>query len=1585
MATIFGWFVNTVIVADPTLDQADHDSAALTGLEGTTVDSTMYQGDVDVDTHGNYLMIDADTDDATWGSPSLGNDNVGAEVTVGGATRIIDEVISYSSAGGGDTNIATYDGVDYDADSAAYVLLFTDGTYMVVLDTTILEDIQTAVGGDLDPDLLSVTLGQNELANTSNDRFGIGVDLFSPTGVMQAPDYIVEGTSGDDVIDTNYTGDPDGDMVDANDNIAGNDDDSISAGAGDDTVLGGAGDDTILGEAGEDSIDGGEGDDSIDGGDDADTINVTGAFGDDTVAGGEGGNDDDTLQAAGITGNSVLDFTANGTGTDNESGTLTVEGAPAPAGFHYVTIFEPNGTIGNAGVYPSGDIDFNDGTFHQILVEDDDGVLSDSQGVGNGAGGDVDLTQTFAEDLDGIATTGTGIGAPGLADYTDANGNSFTAGFITSYDTGSGAASIPYQNYLVISDADGAIPVGTATFSGTRSGIGDFDYDDFSAPTDTVTFTEIESVDLGSGDDVVIGSSTADTFTTGAGADSIDAGAGDDYYDIGYLDGDVDVVTFSNGDGNDLVGDFEVPTIDGNGDYVGHDQLDVSGMMDADGNPVNVDDVVVSMDGGGNAVITFPNGESITFKGVTPAELSTDEALVAIGIPAGPNYIVEGTAGADVIDAFYTLDPEGDLVDAGDNATGTDDDSILAAGGNDTVYSGNGDDTVDGGAGDDAIYSGVGDDSILGGTGDDFISTGDGADTIYGNAGGDDVNAGAGNDVVFGGDDGDNISGDDGNDSLVGEAGGDSIWGGDGNDTIEGGAGNDALYGQLGSDSILGGAGDDFINATATDNATAGDYVSGGDDQDNIIADSNDTIDGGEGGVDNDTLQVNNVDFITFLTTNTENGTVTFNDGSTATFTNIETVIADGVVIAPPNFIVEGTTGDDLIDVAYTSDPEGDMVDANDNVAGNNDDSILAGEGDDTVYAGAGDDTVRGGIGQDTIIGGAGDDSIYGNEDGDSIEGGAGSDTIYGEEGDDIVSGGAGDDTVEGNEGADTIYGGEGDDWLRGSYGNDELYGGTGDDYVWGGFGDDTIHVENDFGNDTISGEGVAETNGDTLNLSAVTDDLTVDLTDANPENGSFTDGVSTATFEEIENIVLGSGTDTVVLADGSGGDIVDGFEAPTVNGDGSFTGNDQLDVSGMTSDAGTTPVTVADVVVTDDGNGNAVITFPGGENITLIGIDPVDAADPSYLVSIGIPSDGIVSGTTGDDVINGAYTDDPDGDMIDGNDAHLPGQTGDDDIVYAGAGDDTVIANDGDDEIHGGAGNDILLGADGADEVYGDEGDDTIMVAEGDTAYGDGGDDLFHIQDYNEAGTDDITIVGGEGDETTGDTLLFHGLTTFADVTYTNTDPGVGGGMSGTAILSDGSIVTFSEIETVIICFTAGTKIATPQGARKIEDLRPGDMVVTRDNGLQPVRWSGCRTVPALGALAPIRFSAGVLGNDVDLFVSPQHRMLIQGAQASLMFGESEVLASAKHLVNGTTVRHAPGGDVTYVHVLFDQHEVIYAEGAASESFFPGDTGLDSVEDAAREELFTLFPELRSSIGNYGETARMCLRAHESRLLRLG
>lgn len=185
-------------------------------------------------------------------------------------------------------------------------------------------------------------------------------------------------------------------------------------------------------------------------------------------------------------------------------------------------------------------------------------------------------------------------------------------------------------------------------------------------------------------------------------------------------------------------------------------------------------------------------------------------------------------------------------------------------------------------------------------------------------------------------------------------------------------------------------------------------------------------------------------------------------------------------------------------------------------------------------------------------------------------------------------------------------------------------------------------------------------------------------------------------------------------------------------------------------------------------------------------------------------------------------------------------------------------------------------------------------------------------------------------------------------------------------------------------VCFTIGTLIQTPKGAVLIETLKPGDLVQTLDHGPQVLRWIGQRTVPALGKFAPICFSKGALDNTRDLLVSPQHRMLITGWNAQLLFGTSEVLVPATALVNDTTIRRQTGGLVTYVHILFDQHEIVLAEGIPSESFFPGEVALNNLDDHAREEILTLFPELTAQRDTFAHTARLSPRIREARALQV-
>jgi hypothetical protein len=182
--------------------------------------------------------------------------------------------------------------------------------------------------------------------------------------------------------------------------------------------------------------------------------------------------------------------------------------------------------------------------------------------------------------------------------------------------------------------------------------------------------------------------------------------------------------------------------------------------------------------------------------------------------------------------------------------------------------------------------------------------------------------------------------------------------------------------------------------------------------------------------------------------------------------------------------------------------------------------------------------------------------------------------------------------------------------------------------------------------------------------------------------------------------------------------------------------------------------------------------------------------------------------------------------------------------------------------------------------------------------------------------------------------------------------------------------------------CFTAGTRILTGSGLRLIESLSVGDTIWTQDHGLQPLRWIGRRTVCGLGALAPVELSQGAFGNTRALRVSPQHRVLIDGWQNQLFFGEAETFVAARHLVDGKRARFVPCEDVEYLHLALDRHEVICAEGLLSESLHLGAMALASMTAAAQLELMTIFPELSVRGRITQQISRRCLSGREARLL---
>ncbi len=231
---------------------------------------------------------------------------------------------------------------------------------------------------------------------------------------------------------------------------------------------------------------------------------------------------------------------------------------------------------------------------------------------------------------------------------------------------------------------------------------------------------------------------------------------------------------------------------------------------------------------------------------------------------------------------------------------------------------------------------------------------------------------------------------------------------------------------------------------------------------------------------------------------------------------------------------------------------------------------------------------------------------------------------------------------------------------------------------------------------------------------------------------------------------------------------------------------------------------------------------------------------------------------------------------------------------------------------------------------------------------------DLNNDDDLNDAGEDGYFLIFPDGMPPADTNLTIGGIVDNAD------------------------FLSHASLGGSVVCFAGGTMIDTVNGPLPVDTFETGDMVVTRDGGLQAIAWIGETTVAAKGDLAPIVISTGTLGNDCDLVVSPQHAILLNDWRAELLFGQEEVLVRAVDLLNHDGVYRKTGGFVTYYHILFDAHHLVRSEGLWSESLYPGDMTLQTVNDAARDEIETLFPDLDT----YGPKVAPCIRAFEAILL---
>ncbi|QYK40117.1 MAG: Hint domain-containing protein [Paracoccaceae bacterium] len=1126
----------------------------------------------------------------------------------------------------------------------------------------------------------------------------------------------------------------------------------------------------------------------------------------------------------------------------------------------------------------------------------------------------------------------------------------------------------------------------------------------------------------GDGDDLLNGGTGNDTLNGGAGIDTADytgitsaitvnlAAASNHATGGGGTDQLIGIENVIGGSANDgITGDGNANVLDGAG---GNDTLNGGGGNDTLFGGAGTDQL---FGGDGDDLLNGGTGNDTLNggAGIDTADYTGITSAITVNLAAASNHATGG-GGTDQLIGIENVTGGS----ANDGITGDGNANVLdGAGGNDTLNGGGGNDTLFGGAGTDQLFGGDGDDLLNGGTGNDTLNGGAGTDTADYSAETADLTislaggtaSGAGNDTLISIE---NATGGSGDDAITGTAG---------DNVLSGGAGADTITGGTGSDTIFGGDGDDLITAGpegaapttplaftwttyADETAFTGPFTqstggvdvsvtySGGVSGATFSAETTGSTSGGnereypihvangepfnpnssaelfrpaDGGINSSSqvtfsfgsaagsgladevtnvrFRVSDIDRSGFTDSVTVRAydaqgaeiPVTITVSSSSLSLSGNTVTATGGAVFP-NELAGSALFEISGPVAYFVVSYTDLANAQQAIR-------LSDIHFDGVYVD--DDVVEGGAGNDTI------------------EGGYGSDTLLGQDGNDVLYGGTGDDSLEGGAGDDTLQGGIGNDTLRGGDGADRLIGGAGANLLDGGTGDDTM----------VAGEGADTYFGgagmDYLDVTAATSGVNIDLA-SGAMSGSL-----------VADDSLGGGMDGIIGSDFD--DTLSGFDAFDATFTNIFYGGGGNDLM--------------------DGRGGDDSLFGGAGNDTLIGGTGNDTLDG------GTEDDALYGGGGQDQLFGGDG-----GDLLDGgadNDVLYGGGGGDtllggggNDILFGEDGDDSLQGDDGDDQLFGGSGNDHLSGGPGNDLLEGGEGNDTILGGDGaDTIYGGDGNDLI------DGGAGSSTIIGGFGSDTIlggpGGTVdgsedadnsdvdvldLRAWGKTFTDIAF---DPGNRENGTVTFYDTDGTTpigtLSFSNIERIIPCFTPGALISTDRGELPVQALRLGDRVLTRDSGYQEIRWVGRRDLSLAEvwqnpAFRPVRIAQGALGHGLperDLIVSPQHRMLVAGARPELLFGEREVFAAAVHLLGRPGVsRLVDPSPVSYLHLMFDRHEVIRADGAWTESYQPGPASVAGLDDAARDELLALFPMLRR--GERIAAARATLKAHEARLV---
>ncbi|MDO9304775.1 MAG: hypothetical protein Q7T77_05570 [Sulfuricurvum sp.] len=1077
----------------------------------------------------------------------------------------------------------------------------------------------------------------------------------------------------------------------------------FDSGIGNDTLNGGTAGMTIYGNLGIDKITGGSGNDLLYG----DNVGNThaGADGSNTLAGGAG---NDTLYAGGSG-----DTLRGDAGNDTMFGGIGIDTLDYVTNNIAITALLNTGIINGDGsdVIDTATIEIlRSGSGADVITGADTGVLKT---IYTGIGNDVINGGALDEVIYGEAGNDTIRGGDGIDTIYGGANNDLIYGGIDG-DTvygGSESDTLDFSDILatnlVIDMSNQSTTVGTVN-------------------TNASTFSEIENITGGSGDDQITGDSNANTLKGSAGNDTIFTSDGIDFIDGGS--GTADVVDFS-----------AITTAAVN---------------------VNLSTLQIINDGYGKAE-TIQNIEIINGGNYTTA----GDTLYGDGM----DNIIYGNLGADQLSGNDGAD-----ILYGDNATnsngvGDGHNIINGDAGNDTLYAGNSGDTLSGGSGADKLNGAVGADTLVGGSGDDTLDGGGGTDVAdYRSATAKvvitSISPANPNDTtdlttgVLSGTEGTDIItntveviyGSSGyGDTMTGNANANIFYGWGGNDTLSGGLGNDTIYGGTGDDIVAGDGGNDLLvggdiigtlagwdtvdystdiagialnltTGTATDGSGGTDTLSGF----SKVLGSNfaDTITGnvgaddlrGGGGDDWLVMSAGNDTIYGGTTTETTGDTVDFIAATTA-----------GVIV---NLATNNASGTDIgTDVIYEVE----------NVSGSN----FA----DTITGNANANTLVGRALNDTIVAGSGADVIYGDDNVldanfDGIQ--TGNDSLYGQDGNDTMYGGLGNDSLWGGNNDDTLYGGTGSDYINGENGINVLFGND---------GNDTFELNVTTATNTITGG----SGTDTLyfyNAAAVTINLAT-LSSAQATGG----GGSVMLIDSTENIVGSNG----------GADAITGNAL--ANAIWAYNGNDLVYGAGgidtIYGGAGADKLygDIAVPTVTDGGN-----TLYGGEgNDTLyggLGNDTLNGDDGGSYATTCNDTLVAMSGSDGSDVLDGGQgTDTADYTAVNNNiSVTLNGATtatvavtgGDADTVVnienfiSGSGNDYIVGDGNWNSINGGAGNDTLLGGGGNDVLTditgintfaGGAGNDTITGIAA-TSWLD-----YSIDGINEGASTDLRTTSGQ------------------------------------------------------------------------------------------------------------------------------------------------------------------------------------------------------------------------------------------------